>query len=166
MSLYPEGAHWCSRADYDVVLNTAKRLNAKRVLEFGPGTTTLALIEAGVEHIDACEDDEHWFGVWSERLAKYPAVHMHMYQLRHGMTIPGVSGWYDLAVIDGPKETRRRDVSIFFAMVRATNVIVALEEHDAEPYLRRVIERNRVNRSVEIIESGPLAGAYALIGPP
>ena len=170
MTLYPDDAHWCSRADYAAILETAKRVGAKRVLEFGPGTSTLALIEAGAEHIDACEDDEHWYGVYAERLERvYPVVHMRRYEWAPVLKIQGVNNRrYDLAVIDGPAETRKRGASIVYALAHAGWVLVALEEHDCEPYLRRVVEgfARLFARPLEIWQTGPLAGSYALMGPP
>ena len=45
--LYPREEHFCSFADYGAILDTVRRLDAKRVLEFGPGHSTLALVEGG-----------------------------------------------------------------------------------------------------------------------
>lgn len=170
MNLYPEGAHWCSREDYAAILTVARDMKAKSVLEFGPGTSTLALIEAGAELIDACEDDPHYLALYTRRLAKqYPQVKMRRYTWAEEISIPEIDGErYDLAVIDGPRETMKRPSSIAYALARADNVLVALEEWQTEPHLRRIAQDLawQAQRPMITRHTGPLAGAYALIGPP
>lgn len=167
----PEGAHWCSRADYGHMLDVVRAHRARRILEFGPGTSTLALIEGGAQHIDCCEDDPEWYAVWVERLqARFPdVVHMRAYTWRPILHIEGVNGnRYDLAVIDGPHSTERRAAPLVYSLINCDRVLVALEEQSEPGHFRPVVERyaRTFRRSVDIVQTGPLAGAYALIGPP
>lgn len=175
MSLYPaEGAHWWSEADYNHVREVTRRLAAKRVLEFGPGTSTLSLVDGGAQHIDACEDDPHWFEVHTERLAvRYPdIIHMRPYRWRPVPCILGVDGQrYDLGLIDGPAMTEHRAAVMVYAMAHCQRVLVPLEETPEETgqgFMRGIVHRfaRLFGRSVEVTDTGPLAGSFALIGPP
>lgn len=168
--LYPEQKHWCSFHDYGAIMKAAQGLQAKRVLEFGPGSSTLALIEGGAEHIDACEDNPHWESHYRERLeGRFPAhVTIHAYVWSDPPSIPSINGqYYDLAVVDGPNQTHKREAVIVYALDRCTRVLVACEDAEG-PGLRGSIERlaNARGRYVGYRETGPLAGSYALIGPP
>lgn len=168
-SLYPpEGAHWWSAADHAAVVTFTQALGARRVLEFGPGTSTLSLIEGGAEQIDSCEDDPHWFAIYCRRLEdRFPGVvTMRPYNWTDPLHVRGLADEpYDLALIDGPQEVARRPAAIAFALARSRFVAVPLEEGDehGDNGLRAAVERT--GRIVTYIESGPLAGSFALIGP-
>lgn len=172
-SLYPPaGAHWWSAGDHAAVVAVTRRLKARAVLEFGPGTSTLSLIEGGATSIDACEDSQAWASTWRERLqARFPGiVRIRPYRWA---PVPSIIGCdetsFDLALVDGPAEKERRAAVIVYAMERCRHVLVPLEEGSGEaPFVRGVVERfaSLYARPVEWIEgTGPLAGAFALIGP-
>src|SRR4051812_40979556 len=88
--LYPIEQHWWSFNDYGAVLEVTERLKAKKVLEFGPGWSTRALIEGGATKVDTCEDDPDWFAVHSERLVpQFPdVVTLHPYVWSDPVSIP------------------------------------------------------------------------------
>lgn len=169
--LYPVEQHWCSFNDYGVMLATVQRLGARRILEFGPGWSTLALIEGGADWIDACEDDPHYFAKYVERLEdRFPAkIAMRPYNYRTPLFVPFVDDAprYDLALVDGPRETERRPVVIEYALARSDAVLVPLEEGDREGgFLRDYLAMRPRDCAVEWIEdAGPLAGAWALLKP-
>lgn len=166
--LYPEERHWCSFADYGVIVDVVRRLGARSVLEFGPGSSTLALVEGGAARIDACEDDDHWLGVYRERLERrFPGVvHLHAYE-HDDLMIPAVHGRrYDLALVDGPHDVEERASWIAYAMTLARHVLVPLELSEGDSLAMFVPEiADVLGRPYERIESGPLAGAYGLVGP-
>jgi hypothetical protein len=171
-ALYPEEQHWWSFNDYQAVLEVVRRLRPKTVLEFGPGSSTLALIEGGAEHIDACEDDRHWFDVYEQRLARrYPnTVQLYEYAWSDPLRIPPIDGnAYDLALIDGPYDTPRRPAVLVYCLARCRSVLIPTEDYKvASPPLRPHIAAlaAAAGRPVEIFETGPLSGAFALIGEP
>lgn len=160
-------------ADHRVVMDVMARLKPKRVLEFGPGSSTLALIEGGAEVVDCAEDDPVWFATYCKRLEDVPPgkgiVHMRAYNWSPLPRIPGVDDKrYDLALIDGPLETERRAAVLVYAMERCTHVLVPLECAKGETLMRETVTRfaGLYQRPVEWIEdTGPLAGAFALVGP-
>lgn len=169
--LYPEEQHWWSFNDYGAVLAVMQRLQAKRVLEFGPGSSTLALIEGGATSIDALEDDPHWASVYRERLqARYPdIVQLHQFDLRDAGDYRVSQAWglYDLALIDGPLDRHAR-VGILRACVEEWLVRAVLIPLDNSREMMDVVQAltQRPELRVEVMETGPLAGAFALIDTP
>lgn len=170
--LYPEERHWWSFSDYRAVLDVVRGLCAplapKRgitVLEFGPGSSTLALIEGGAANIDTCEDDPHWADVYRDRLVRDFPFHvtLHVYAWSNRITIPGVDErTYDLALIDGPLQPGRRLAALNYALQRCEHVLVPIDE--AKGIVRRVEELQRSKtHTVVVRETGPLAGSFALI---
>jgi len=168
-ALYPTECHWWSMADYGAVVDAVHGLQAKRVLEFGPGSSTLALIEGGATHIDSCEDDPDWSNTHRMRIGlTYPnQVTIHDYTWSDPLHIASVGGRrYDLALIDGPKELAKRRSVIVYALERSTRVLVPCEDSEG-PMMRDIVESiaTASGRYVGYRSTGPLAGTFALIGP-
>lgn len=167
--LYPVELHWCSFADYREIMQTAERLKAKSVLEFGPGSSTLALIEGGAQRIDACEDNEDWAKVYRTRLeGRFPKhVQIQSYRWSDPVFIATVHGRrYDLGLVDGPAEVPKRLAAIAYAMERCEYVLVPMEDDEGCSYRDTVLELAlAASRDVELTKTGPLAGSYALMRP-
>lgn len=171
--LYPTERHWWSFNDYAAVVDMVRDLKPATVLEFGPGSSTLALIEGGARIIDSLETDPHWLDVHQRGLAAFPQVALHPYTWSKPLTIPGIDHKaYDFALIDGPPETIGRPTCIAYAIERCAAVFVPLEEtpHDAGAgFLRPVVAMlaGDYGRRLKIFEgTGPLAGAFALLTSP
>jgi len=170
--LMKEDSHWWSLADYAQVFDVMRALRPKRVLEFGPGPSTLSLIEGGAESIDTCEDVEDWAAVWDERLVqRFPSVvslHRYTWPDSAPLSIPGIDSLrWDLALIDGPHGTGRRPDVLRYAMARCPWVLMPAEEWNTKPVLRPLITAiaKEAGRSVDFTMTGPLSGAFALVGP-
>lgn len=172
--LFVADAHWWTTRDYGAVLAVMRRLQPATVLEFGPGSSTLALVEGGAALIESCEDDPHYLEIARARLERrFPTVvRIRPYAWATPLQILGVDRQrFDLALIDGPKETERRAAVVVYAIERCAHVLVPLEETPAlagRGFMRATVERTAryFLRPVEWIENtGPLAGAFALIGP-
>lgn len=167
--LYPEEQAWWSFADYAAVLEVTRRLAPRAVLEFGPGSSTLALIEGGAGLVTACEDDEHWATIADQRIvARFPTrVELVRYIVADPIEIPGVDDRrFDLALIDGPLRPADRLPVLRYCLDRCAHVLIACENADGKglrPAIAR-IARLRGN-PVEYLETGPLAGSFALLGP-
>ena len=90
--------------DYRLMMAEADRIKAKSVLEFGPGYSTFAWIEAGCDPIVCLEHDKGWHEVSIERFKQYPQV-----QIRKYWNEPEARGelepdeMFDLALVDSPK---------------------------------------------------------------
>lgn len=171
--LYPTERHWWSFQDYACVIDVMERLQPQTVLEFGPGSSTLALIEGGAKHIDCCEDDDTWHAVYKVRLQdKYPdIVTLHEYRWSERINIPALDyKVFEFGLVDGPFGTPQRPAAIEYALKRCGSVLVPTEEwHDGKSQpalgLRSAIATlaKKHSRHVEIMETGPLSGAFALI---
>lgn len=164
-ALYPEEKHWWSFNDYGAVLDVMQELKPTRVLEFGPGSSTLAIIEGGAEAIDTCEDNPEWVDVYRDRLvARFPeVVTLHPYVWARNISIPVVDDRvYDLALIDGPWDPAKRLPALNYALARSAAVLMPV---DASKALTNRLEglSKRGTHRVEIRDTGPLAGAFALI---
>lgn len=168
--LYREERPWWSFADYRCVLEVTRAIAPRSVLEFGPGSSTLALIEGGAGIVYACEDDPHWASVAQERIAdQFPGrVRMVPYLWADPLTIPAVDARrFDMALIDGPRETARRIPVLLYALERCCAVLIACENANPEdaglrPAVAEVVAAHRL--TCEYLETGPLAGSFALIG--
>lgn len=170
--LYPEEARWWSFQDYQAVFDVVRRLRPGRVLEFGPGSSTLALIEGGSGVIDTCEDNPDWAQVYEERLVdRFPgAVRLHRYQFADPLVTvnPEVdAAIFDLALIDGPRGTENRPAVLRYCLKRCLHVLMPCEEWQTRAWLRPIISAQaaEVGAPVEFFETGPLSGAFALVGP-
>lgn len=165
--LYPEERHWWSFNDYGAVLDVMERLRPQSVIEFGPGSSTLALIEGGARKIDCCETDPHWAGVYRLRLQDvYPdVVSIHLYHLAEPVSVPELDGMsFDLALIDGPHQTQR-EAAIEYCIHRCRAVLFPTEQATGNMHLRNVAtalaKKHRLD--CEFMETGPLSGAFALL---
>lgn len=171
-ALYPVAQHWWSFSDHAAVLSVMERLKPARVLEFGPGSSTLALVEGGATRIDTCEDDPKWAAVYEERLQRrFPSVvRIIRYDWSGLLSITEVDDErYDLALIDGPRDTERRPSVIAYALERCAAVLVPTEDANPEDAgLRQIVLdlAAAARRSVEVWDTGPLSGGFALIGGP
>jgi len=167
--LYPVEARWWSFQDFGAVLDVCERLHPQRALEFGPGSSTLALIEGGA-HVDTCEDDPKWAKVYRDRIEnKYPhIVRLHDYTWSDPISIPALDAQtFDLGLIDGPLGTPRRYAAIEYCLERCVATLIPTEDDGRKhkSFLRPIIEAaaDRLNRSVEYMETGPLSGGFALV---
>lgn len=164
--LYPEEQRWWSFADYGAVLDVMQRLKPKTVLEFGPGSSTLALIEGGAQRIDSCEDSQDWFDVYHERLERrFPAVvKLRRYVWADPLKVGRLAARYDMALIDGPHGTARRPAVLEFCLARAAAVLLPTEETGSRVLRAAIVSiAAKHGRSLEFMETGPLSGAFALI---
>lgn len=126
-------------------------IGKKRILEFGPGTSTYAFIEAGCMDIHTCEYAEKWLQITDSRFRKFPQVKIHAFQNVPEIVIHDLYGRFDLAFVDSPKGIKdgpSRLNTLRFAFERTDQVIL----HDAN----RVHEQ----QSIEIISQKVRQGAY------
>lgn len=127
--------------DYRALLDLAR--GKRRVLEFGPGVSTLALLEASCERIASCEHTETWFSKAAARYADDPRVTVYRYFDEVPVTVDRLpyDAEFDFAFVDSPvgdggkrqkyhldREDCSRLNTLEFALQRAP--IVAL--HDAK----------------------------------
>lgn len=166
-SLFPEAQPWCSFADYQMIHDTVRGLGAASVLEFGPGYSTLAIVEGGATAIDICENKVEWLHVYTARLNYPDFVTPFLYVWRLPLDIPGLREAYDLAVIDGPQETPLRIDAVRFAMERSKAVLVPTEDYGRElnSYLRPLLFDLAQEHGWDymVVNTGPVAGGFALL---
>lgn len=166
-ALYPEERRWWSFNDYRHVLETTRRLQPKTVLEFGPGSSTLALIEGGAKAIDCCEDNPDWEKVYRERLVGRfrELVSIVPYVWSDPLSIPAIdSRTYDMALIDGPLGTDRRGVVLDYCLDRCIAVLMCCETWKTRGLRAQIIQTaERRSKQIELVETGPLAGSFALL---
>lgn len=170
--LFSQPEHFCSFADYGHILETTRRIKPRSVLEFGPGWSTLALIEGGANSIESCEDDRAWAATWRERIevAHRAIVQIHEYRWPHlpfALRNAARPRYFDLALVDGPHDLSLRPAVVAHCLAVCDWILVPTEESEG-PALRAEVLGLAVKagREVEWNETGPLAGGYALVHPP
>jgi hypothetical protein len=94
------GAMTLPAEDYAILLREAG--GKKSVLEFGPGFSTYAFIEAGVPRILCCEYLDKWLELGKERFKDYPQVELIRF-LDEPEAKADIEGQFDLALVDSPK---------------------------------------------------------------
>lgn len=145
---------WFPRECYAALVGVVRRLRPARVLEFGPGTSTRALVEAGVDRVDTCEDSLEYYRRALVDLARFPSVTVHKYLVQPGrpVSVPALDGErFDLGFVDGPFGPESRPPTIRYALDRCDAVLC----HDARethvlPHLRALADEGL---RVELIES-------------
>lgn len=98
--LYPFDSPTFFAKDYGLLMEHAK--GAKSALEFGPGSSTLALIEAGVGRILTCEYDEGWREKAKEKFKDFPQVEIIPFY-DEPEARADIEGQFDIAFVDSPK---------------------------------------------------------------
>ena len=168
--LFPEAQRWWSFADYGAVVGLMRRFGAREVLEFGPGSSTLALLEGGASRVDTFEDNPDWLGVWAERLAaRFPdRVFLHPFEWADPLELGDAFDRrkWDLALIDGPHGTLARPAVIAWALARCKVVVVPTEEIAyGRGALRLFLEAlaETAGVPIEYVETGPAAGGFAVL---
>lgn len=86
--------------DYGLLLKEAT--GKKRVLEFGPGCSTFALIEAGCEKIVTCEYNQEFLDSAKDKFKDYPQVEVVRFWDEPEARAE-IEGEFDLAFVDSPK---------------------------------------------------------------
>lgn len=105
MQLYDRrGALTLPEEDYRILLEEAK--GKQSVLEFGPGFSTYAFIEAGVPRILCCEYLDKWVELGRERFKDYPQVEIIRFEDTAPVAKADIKGKFDLAFVDSPKGYR------------------------------------------------------------
>ena len=116
--LFPETQRWWSFGDYAALLALVERFKPRTVLEFGPGFSTLALVEGGAESVLAYEDDPRWLAAHRKRYAGLP-VDLRAYRHADPIVLPELDGRrFDFGFVEGPRNTETRPASIRFALAR------------------------------------------------
>ena len=102
-----------TKTDHQHLMDEAERVGvrnnrflAQSVVEFGPGHSTFAFIEAGVPEIVGLEHDPEWFDAQKDRFKDYEQVKIDWYY--NEAPIAGVPAWvssrsFDMAFVDSPK---------------------------------------------------------------
>lgn len=104
--LYKDERSVFSFDDYAALLSEVARIGAKRVLEFGPGVSTLALIEADCTEIITLEYQARWMATAKNRLWQYKNVKLLHYENRPEINIPDLEfARFDMIFVDSPMGT-------------------------------------------------------------
>jgi hypothetical protein len=90
-------------------------------------------------------------------------VTIHQYEWAQKLSIPALDDQaFDLALIDGPKEAAKRLPVLTYALQRATAVLVPVDDSKGLVTRLEQLAKGKTH-AVQIMETGPLAGSFALI---
>lgn len=101
--LYREEQGTLPFSDYGYLLKVAA--GKQSVLEFGPGISTLAFVEAGLTDIVTCEHAPEWLGKAQEALKAFPQCRVLGYEnVAPAALVGALNGHpeFDLALVDSP----------------------------------------------------------------
>lgn len=164
--LYPEEQHWWSFADYEGLLSIVERFKPRRVLEFGPGSSTLAIVEGGAEIVYSCEDDREWLDTYAGRFVRYP-IALYQYTWSENISVPGLDDapMFDLAFIDGPRVTTNRLSVLRYCIAHSRVVVCPAEQPRETSYLAKHIPgiALQCGMDVEWETTGPFTYAMAIL---
>lgn len=135
------------REDYEILWREAQ--GKKSVLEFGPGFSTYAFVEAEVPRILCCEYLDKWIDVAKERFKDFPQVEIVRF-FDEPEARADIQGEFDLAFVDSPKgyasartvHPGQEDCSRFNACLLALKHSPVVLLHDAY----RPLERGTLGR--------------------
>lgn len=98
--------------DYELLLHYAK--GCKRTLEFGPGFSTMAFVEAGVLRIHTCEYQLVFYQEARRKMAQHANVVVHHFDNTENIVVPGIAedDMFDMAFVDAPVGQGKRRVLI------------------------------------------------------
>jgi len=165
--LYPTEWRWWSFADYEGLLSIVERFKPRTVLEFGPGSSTLALVEGGARAVYTCEDDPNWTARNRQRFSTLPmGVGIYEYTWSDPITVPALDAMtFDLGFVDGPRETPKRPPVMRYVVEHCKVAVLPAEERMDRAYLVPHIEAlaREYNKSLEWVEVGPLTYAMAIL---
>ena len=85
--------------EYDWLIDFVQFAGYKKVLEFGPGTSTFAFLDAGCR-IDTYESEVSYYEEAFMKFLDNPRVRVHLYNNQPEVEID--AGMYDVAFVDGP----------------------------------------------------------------
>jgi len=97
--------------DYGILIAEAEAIGAKSALEFGPGESTMAFLQAGCTRVLTLEHDRKWLRKAQQRFAGYDAIEVGTYT--NTPTINASAGAcerFDIAFVDSPVGTVKRRV--------------------------------------------------------
>lgn len=104
MSLWTPNQKTLTKTDHDLLVEIGRGVSS--VVEFGPGYSTFAFIEAGTPVIWGLEHDPAWFDTQTERFADYPQVKIKPYWNEAPVARVPVEvskRTFDIAFVDSPK---------------------------------------------------------------
>lgn len=128
--------------DYGALISECRRIGARSAIEFGPGVSTTAFVEAGCERILTCEHDEAFIEKARAAAAEHLAIEVARYRNEPDVSVDGLGDeTFDIAFVDSPVggESRRRviqpdapDCSRLNTVMFALRVAPVVLLHDAK----------------------------------
>jgi hypothetical protein len=182
--LYPTERHWWSFRDYEAVLAACERTRAAvtetegwtggmTALEFGPGSSTLALVEGGCASVDCLEDDPRWHAVYLRRtqaeVGALARVSVHLYRHADPVAHPPTDGLrYDVGHVDGPLGSENRGPSVRYCVDRCRVTLVDLEDWGCRSPTRSHVDAavQEYGMRLEVVDVGRHMGHLAVLTHP
>ena len=166
MSLWRAGQRTLTQTDHKLLMTIAKGVSS--VVEFGPGYSTFAFIEAGVPEIVGLEHDDKWFALQTERFETFPQVTIGRYwDTAPKATVPDdiTARTFDIAFVDSPKGYKggrkvhdgQADCSRLNTCLAALDIAPIVYLHDAvRPLERCSLSRlNALGHKIEWVAQPP-----------
>ncbi|HUU03409.1 MAG TPA: hypothetical protein VM425_18385 [Myxococcota bacterium] len=125
------GGFAIDRRDYLELVEFIRQEGAKKVLEFGPGATTWAFLEAGCD-VWSLEFGEEYLAKATEAFREHDKVKFFKVELKHDLVVPEIEGQnFDICLVDSPYGRYYRHFSRLNSSIFAMRVCDTILMHDA-----------------------------------
>lgn len=122
-----------SQAEYKFLAADAMARNLRTILEFGPGVSTFAFLNAGASKILSLEYNQEWVHKYIKVFETQPNVNVHHYKNTAYLNIKEANDQkFDAAFIDSPTGGMYRKFSRINSALYASARTEILYIHDAE----------------------------------
>lgn len=149
MTLFPGGTI-LPREDYDIIVELAR--GSESAIEFGPGVTTLALVEAGVAHIHTYEYQRAWYTTARRRFRGFTGVRVGLFRNEAVVEVKDAMESYDIAVVDSPIAGKKwRQIRGQEGLARLNTLQCALRH--ADTVILHDANRAGERRTIDLLET-------------
>lgn len=125
------GGFAIERRDYYELVEFVRQAGVKQVLEFGPGATTWAFLEAGCD-VWSLEFGEKYLAAAAEAFKDQDKVKLIKVDLKHELQVPEIEGRrFDVCLVDSPYGRYYRHFSRLNSSIFAMRVSDTILMHDA-----------------------------------
>jgi len=134
-----------TKSEHDLLAEDARKLHLRKILEFGPGVSTLAFIQAGANTITSLEYNPEWVAKYADKFSIYRQVRVLLFENTPHISVPETDDErYDACFVDSP-------TGGMFKKFSRINAALYAAAHTNRIYLHDV-DRPAEQRTIAVLE--------------